>query len=143
MQHHTSKKVVKKMLLTSLLYFVLILMNEKDNPNSVDYCAFDGAANVQKVGRILQAHYPQTRTTCWAVVNYFWSYWVYHPVKAIILCPVSLFLTHSVEGYPPNITLPTFLLITLVHLAKQLFSSWFVTMKMIYLVPSWAPQEQK
>jgi hypothetical protein len=31
---------------------------QKYNPNSVDYCAFDGAANVQKAGRILQAHYP-------------------------------------------------------------------------------------
>jgi hypothetical protein len=32
---------------------------EKEYPNSVDYCSFDGAANVQKAGRILQAHYPR------------------------------------------------------------------------------------
>jgi hypothetical protein len=30
---------------------------EKEHLNSVDYCSFDGAANVQKAGRILQAHY--------------------------------------------------------------------------------------
>jgi hypothetical protein len=32
---------------------------EKENPNSVDYCAFDDAANVQKAGKILRAHYPR------------------------------------------------------------------------------------
>jgi hypothetical protein len=32
---------------------------EKEHPNSVDYCSFDGAANVKKAGRILQAHYPR------------------------------------------------------------------------------------
>jgi hypothetical protein len=32
---------------------------EKKNHNSVDYCTFDGAANVQKAGRVLSAIYPR------------------------------------------------------------------------------------
>jgi hypothetical protein len=33
------------------------------NPNSVDFCTFDGAANVQKAGEVLQAHYPRIVVT--------------------------------------------------------------------------------
>jgi hypothetical protein len=32
---------------------------ERECPNSVDFCSFDGAANVQKAGEILQAHFPR------------------------------------------------------------------------------------
>ena len=32
---------------------------ETKNPNCVDYCTFDGAANVQKAGRVLSATYPR------------------------------------------------------------------------------------
>ena len=32
---------------------------ETSNPKCVDFCTFDGAANVQKAGEILSAHYPR------------------------------------------------------------------------------------
>ncbi len=32
---------------------------EEQNPNCVDYCTFDGAANVRKAGEVLAAHYPR------------------------------------------------------------------------------------
>lgn len=32
---------------------------ETTNPNCVDYCTFDGAANVQKAGEVLSAYYPR------------------------------------------------------------------------------------
>jgi hypothetical protein len=36
---------------------------EDQHPNCVDYCTFDGAANVQKSGEVLRAHYPRIVVT--------------------------------------------------------------------------------
>jgi hypothetical protein len=55
---HLEKGGEKDASYTSSLFRPHIHEYEKDNPNSKDYCAFDGAANVQKAERILQAHYP-------------------------------------------------------------------------------------
>ena len=32
---------------------------EEKDPNCVDFCTFDGAANVQKAGKVLAAYYPR------------------------------------------------------------------------------------
>jgi hypothetical protein len=60
---------------------------EKDYPYSVDYCAFDGAANVQKAGRILQAHYPRIVLTHGA--EHVMSLFFQDVFKLPILCALS------------------------------------------------------
>ena len=48
---------------------------EESNPTSVDYCTFDGAADVQKAGEILSGHYPRIVVTHGAehVLSFFFQ----------------------------------------------------------------------
>jgi len=55
---------------------------ESEYPNTVDYCTFDGAANVQKAGEVLQAHYPRIVCTHGAehVISLFFQDCFHTPV---------------------------------------------------------------
>ena len=48
---------------------------ENVNPHCVDYCTFDGAASVQKAGKVLQAQFPQIICThgCKHVISLFFQ----------------------------------------------------------------------
>jgi hypothetical protein len=60
---HLSSGGKKDALYISSLFRPHIEDYEKESPYSVDYCSFDGAANVQKAGEILAAYFPRIVVT--------------------------------------------------------------------------------